>query len=205
MLVAKISAFALAAAAAAVAALTSTEQLAANLGLPTYEVDELLSATDVSSLDITKYAKALKVDPEEIASWPESLKTSALEQLQERIQTWVDENADSRTQVTRRQQSNQEKVQAEVDELIANYRSDHEADHGRRLTGCPTNRCTVCATGLTVAYVAALTACGAAAVTEEAVSAGTLTPIAVTQLGACVTLAHSTYAGGWTFCLGMTT
>lgn len=205
MLIAKISAFAFATAAAAAAALTLTEQLAGNLGVPAYDVDELLSATDVSSLDITKYTKALKVNPEEVASWSESLKISALEQLQEHIQTWVDYNPDSGTQVAKRQQSNRDKVQAEADELIERYRRDHEADHRRRLAGCPTNRCTVCATGLTVAYVAGLTACGAAAVTEEAISAGTLTPIAVTQLGACVALAHSTYAGGWTFCLGMTT
>ncbi|KAH7114935.1 hypothetical protein B0J13DRAFT_655663 [Dactylonectria estremocensis] len=205
MLVAKISAFAFATVAAAAAALTSMEQLAANLGVPAYDVDELLSATDVSSLDITKYTKAMKVDPEEVASWSKSLKISALEQLQEGIQTWVDYNPDSRTQVAKRQQSNRDKVQEEVNELIAKRRRDHESDHGRRLAGCPTNRCTVCATGLTVAYVAALTACGAAAVTEETISAGTLTPIAVTQLGACVALAHSTYAGGWTFCLGMTT
>ncbi|KAF5012273.1 hypothetical protein FDECE_1654 [Fusarium decemcellulare] len=195
----KISSFAFATVAAA-AALLSTEQLAGNLGLPAPDVDELLSTTDLSSLDITKYAGALKVSPKEIASWSESLKVTALEQLQERIQTYA-----GTTTVVKRQQSNRDKVQAEVDELIANYRSDHEADHGRRLAGCPTNRCTVCATGLTVAYVAALTTCGAAAVTEEAISAGTLTPIAVTQLGACVALAHSTYAGGWTFCLGMTT
>ncbi|KAK7420366.1 hypothetical protein QQX98_002789 [Neonectria punicea] len=200
MLFTKLSALAFAAVAAA---LSSTEQLASNLGLPSYDVDELLSAADVSSLDITKYTKALKVDPEEIANWPESLKISALEQLQDNIQTWIEYNPGSRT--VRRQESNRDKVQKEVDELIAQRRSEHETDHGRRLAGCPTNRCTVCATGLTVAYVAGLTGCGAAAVTEEAVSAGTLTPVAVTQLGACVALAHSTYAGGWTFCLGMTT
>lgn len=93
----KISAFTFTTVAAAVAALTSTEQLAANLGVPVYNIDELLSATDVSSLDITRYIKAIKVDPKEVASWLKSLKISALKQLQEDIQIWVDYNPDSRT------------------------------------------------------------------------------------------------------------
>ncbi|KAF4461609.1 hypothetical protein FALBO_11591 [Fusarium albosuccineum] len=173
------SCFSFTALVAAAAALISTEQLAANLGVSPSDLSKLLSATDVSSLDITKYTKALE--------------------------TLVDSNPDGRTRRSvKRQESNREKVQKEVDDRIAQYRSEHEADHGRRLAGCPSSRCGVCATGLTVAYVAGLTACGAAAVTEEAVSAGTLTPVALTQLGACVALAHSTYAGGWTFCLGMT-
>ncbi|KAF5007472.1 hypothetical protein FDECE_6203 [Fusarium decemcellulare] len=204
MLVTKILAFSFAALVAAAAALISTEQLAANLGVSPSDLSKLLSATDVSSLDITKYTKALEVDPEELASWPESLKISTLEKLQDRVQTLVDSNPDGRTRRSvKRQESNREKVQKEVDDRIAQYRSEHESDHGRRLAGCPSSRCGVCAAGLTVAYVAGLTACGAAAVTEEAVSAGTLTPVALTQLGACVALAHSTYAGGWTFCLGM--
>lgn len=104
---------------------------------------------------------------------------------------------------SKRQQSNRDKLQKEIDAVIADYRAKHEADHGRRLAGCPSSRCTVCAVGLTVAYVSGLTFCGATALTEEAVSAGTLTPLALTQLGACVTLAHATYAGGWAFCIGM--
>ncbi|KAM5527625.1 hypothetical protein FOXYSP1_19987 [Fusarium oxysporum f. sp. phaseoli] len=204
MLFTKISALAFASVTAA-AALFSTEQLAANLGVSADDVDKLLSAADVSSLDIHKYTKAMKVDRTEVASWSESLKTSALEQLQDRIKIWVEDIPDSRTRAVKRQESNRDKVQKEIDELIANYRTKHEDDHRRRLAGCPTTRCSVCAAGLTVAYVAGLTACGTAAATEEAISAGTLTPIAVTQLGACVALAHSTYAGGWTFCLGMTT
>ncbi|KAF4991797.1 hypothetical protein FDECE_13908 [Fusarium decemcellulare] len=177
------------------------DQLAANLGVPAADIEELLSTTDVSSLDITKYTKALQVKPENVAGWAESLKTTALEQLQDRVQTYVDEAG---SKVTKRQQSNREKVQAEVDGLIAKYRSDHEEDHRRRLAGCPSNRCTVCATSLTVAYVAALTACGAAAVTEEAISSGFLAALAITQLGACVTGASGVYTSGWSYCLGMT-
>ncbi|KAK7397768.1 hypothetical protein QQX98_012860 [Neonectria punicea] len=199
MLVTKISALAFATVAAAV--LSLTDQLATNLGLPAYDVEELLSTTDVSSLDITKYTKALGVEPEDVANWSESLRTTALEQLQDRVQTYVNEVG---SKVTKRQQSNRDKVQAEVDGLIENYRAEHEADHGRRLGGCPSTRCNVCATGLSVAYVAALTACGAAAVTEEAISSGFLAALAITQLGACVTGASGVYTSGWAYCLGQT-
>ncbi|KPM41463.1 hypothetical protein AK830_g5075 [Neonectria ditissima] len=199
MLVTKISALAFATIVAAV--LPLTDHLAANLGLAASDMEKLLSTTDVSSLDITKYTKALNVKPEDVATWTESLKTAALEQLQDSVQAYIDEAGSS---VTKRQQSNQEKVQAEVDELIAKYRTDHEADHGRRLSGCPSNSCTVCATALTVAYAASLTACGAAAVTEEAISSGFLAALAITQLGACVSGASGVYTGGWAYCLGMT-
>jgi hypothetical protein len=185
MLFTKISALAFAAVAAAVA-LPSSDQLAAKLGVPAADVEKLLSTADVSSLDITVYTKALNVDPKEVASWSGSLKAYTLEQLQESIQSWIDNGSDKHTQVAKRQASNRDRVQAEINGLVARYRSEHEADHGRRLAGCPSTRCSVCAAGLTTVYLAALTACGAAAATEEAVSAGTLTPLAVTQLGACV-------------------
>ncbi|KAJ3530557.1 hypothetical protein NM208_g9272 [Fusarium decemcellulare] len=136
MLVTKILAFSFAALVAAAAALISTEQLAANLGVSPSDLSKLLSATDVSSLDITKYTKALEVNPEELASWPESLKISTLEKLQDRVQTLVDSNPDGRTRRSiKRQESNREKVQKEVDDRIAQYRSEHESDHGRRLAG----------------------------------------------------------------------
>ncbi|KAF4977190.1 hypothetical protein FZEAL_6252 [Fusarium zealandicum] len=200
MLFSKIAVFAFAVVCNA-AALPLSEALVAKFGVPAADVNVLLSAPDVSSLDITKYAKALKVDAKDLASWPESTKVAALEDLKERVQTYADE---SRSGVAKRQESNRQKVEKEVEGLIQNYRSEHNSDHGRRLIGCPGGRCTACAVALTTAYVAGLTTCGAAAVTEEAISAGTLTALAVTQLGACVTLVHSTYAGGWTFCLGMT-
>ncbi|EXA29870.1 hypothetical protein FOVG_18678 [Fusarium oxysporum f. sp. pisi HDV247] len=203
MLFTKISALTFAAVAAAVV-LPSSDEVAAKLGIPAVDVNELLSTTDVSSLDITKYAKALNIDPKEVSSWPDSVKAYTLEQLHDSIQSWIENGSDERTQVAKRQNSNRDRVQAEVNGLIARYRSEHEADHGRRLGGCPSTRCSVCAAALTATYLAALTACGAASVTEEAISAGTLTPLAVTQLGACVGAAHGTYAGGWTFCLGMT-
>ncbi|KAF4458713.1 hypothetical protein FALBO_14548 [Fusarium albosuccineum] len=200
MLLIKVFALALATVATAIIS-PAMEQLAANLGVPAADIEELLSTTDVSCLDITKYTKALQVKPEDVAGWTESLKTSALEQLQDRVQAYVDEAG---SKVTKRQQSNREKVQAEVDELIGRYRSDHEKDHRRRLSGCPSDRCTVCAASLTAAYVAALAVCGAAAVTEEAISSGFLAALAITQLGTCVTGASGVYTGGWSYCLGMT-
>lgn len=204
MLVTKIFALAFATLAAAVAH-PSMGQLAANLGITEFDIEKLLSTTDISSLDITKYTKALKVDPKDVAGWTESLKTTALEQLQGHIQKYADGVG---SKVTKRQQSDREanraKVQAQVDQIIAQHRANHEGDHRRKLAGCPTTRCSICGAGLTVAYLASLTTCGTAVITETAISSGVLAAVALTQLTSCIGLASGVYTAGWAYCLGMT-
>ncbi|KAG9508319.1 hypothetical protein J7337_001883 [Fusarium musae] len=186
--------------ATAVAASLTLKEIATKFSIPEANINELLSASDVSTISAEKWADFLHTSSKEIRSWTQSAKTAALEEIKVEFKTYME--ADTDTKLAKRQ-SNRDKVQTEINNRIATYRSEHEADHRRRLAGCPSVRCGVCAAGLTVAYVTALTACGAAALTEEAISAGTLTPVAVVQLGACVGLAHGTYIGGWTFCLGM--
>ncbi|KAH7156063.1 hypothetical protein EDB81DRAFT_840273 [Dactylonectria macrodidyma] len=202
MLFAKIFVFALSVATAT--ALKSTKELPTELGVPPSDVDELLSTADVSSIDITKWSKAMKVDSEEAEDWPEPLKVLALEQIKETVQEAVDSEPETPSKrVAKRQETNLQKVQKQVDGIIAGYRSDHDADHRRRLAGCKSARCIVCGAGLSVAYVGSMVACDGAVVTEEAISAGALTPVAVVQVGACVTTASGVYGSGWSFCLGM--
>lgn len=196
MLVTKIMFWAFATATAS--ALLTVKDLATKLGISETDINEILSTSDVSSINVNKWADFLDVSLKDIKSWPRSDKIAALEDVKKNLKTYME----SDTKIEKRQ-SNHQKLQQEIDSKIAQYRSEHEDDHRRRLAGCPSVRCGVCGAGLTVAYVAALTACGAAAATEEAISAGTLTPAAVVTLGACVTAAHGTYLGGWTFCLGM--
>ncbi|KAF4344219.1 hypothetical protein FBEOM_1813 [Fusarium beomiforme] len=179
-------------------ALLTVKDVATKFGVPETDIKEILSTPDVSSIKIDKWADFLDVSLKDIKSWPQSDQVTALEDIKKNLKTYMQ----SDTRIEKRQ-DNRQKLQQEIDSRIAQYRSEHEADHRRRLAGCPSKRCSVCGAGLTVAYVAALTGCGAAAATAEAISAGTLTPAAVTSLAACVAAAHGTYAGGWTFCLGM--
>ncbi|KAF4450149.1 hypothetical protein F53441_6667 [Fusarium austroafricanum] len=183
-------------AATATAALT-VKEVATTFNIPEANIKELLSASDISTINIDKWADFLHVSSKDIESWSRSDKVAALEGAKKDFKTYMETD----TKVEKR--DNRQKLQKEIDGRIAQYRSNHDSDHRRRLAGCPSARCGVCAAGLTLAYVTALTGCGAAAVTEEAISAGTLTPVAVTQLAACVGLAHGTYIGGWSFCLGM--
>ncbi|PNP85060.1 hypothetical protein FNYG_01585 [Fusarium nygamai] len=188
--------------ATAVAASLTVKEIATKFSIPEANINELLSASDISTISVEKWADFLHTTSKDIRSWSQSAKTAALEEIKVEFKTYMETDKETDTKLAKRQ-SNREKVQREIDSRIAAYRSAHEADHRRRLAGCPSVRCGVCAAGLTVAYVTALTGCGATALTEEAISAGTLTPVAVVQLGACVGLAHGTYIGGWTFCLGM--
>ncbi|KAF5589692.1 hypothetical protein FPCIR_6670 [Fusarium pseudocircinatum] len=196
MLVTKIIFWAFATATAT--ALLTVKDVAAKFGISETDINEILSTSDVSTINIDKWADFLDVSLKDIKSWPQSDKVAALEDVKKNLKTYME----SDVKIEKRQ-DNRQKLQQEIDSKIAQYRSEHEDDHRRRLAGCPSVRCGVCGAGLTVAYVAALTACGAAAATEEAISAGTLTPAAVVTLGACVSGAHATYVGGWTFCLGM--
>ncbi|EMT68932.1 hypothetical protein NOF04DRAFT_6990 [Fusarium oxysporum II5] len=196
MLVTKIIFWAFATATAT--ALLTVKDVATKFGISETDIDEILSTSDVSTINVDKWADFLDVSLKDIKSWPQSDKVAALEDVKKNLKTYMASGAK-----IEKRQGNLQKLQQEIDAKIAQYRSEHEADHRRRLAGCPSIRCGVCGGGLTVAYVAALTACGAAAATEEAISAGTLTPAAVVSLGACVTAAHATYASGWTFCLGM--
>ncbi|KAF5573271.1 hypothetical protein FPCIR_14021 [Fusarium pseudocircinatum] len=79
----------------------------------------------------------------------------------------------------KRQETNRQKVEDQVNNIITANRLQHGGDHGRRLLGCKVACCVVCGTGLSVAYVAGMVGCGAAVVTEEAISAGTLSGVAV--------------------------
>ncbi|KAF9761057.1 hypothetical protein IL306_003999 [Fusarium sp. DS 682] len=185
-------------ASATATALLTAKDVATKFSIPETDIKEILSTPDVSSINIDKWADFLDVSLKDVKSWPQSDKVAALQDVKKNIKTYMESN--NRAE---KRQDNRQKLQKEIDAKIAQYRSEHDADHRRRLAGCPSTRCGVCGAGLTVAYVAALTACGAAAATAEAISAGTLTPAAVTALGACVAAAHGTYAGGWTFCLGM--
>ncbi|KAF5989193.1 hypothetical protein FCOIX_51 [Fusarium coicis] len=196
MLVTKIIFWAFATATAT--ALLTVKDVAAKFGISETDINEILSTSDVSSIKVDKWADFLDVSLKDIKSWPQSDKVAALEDVKKNLKTYMESDAK-----IEKRQDNRQKLQREIDAKIAQYRSEHEADHRRRLAGCPSVRCGVCGAGLTVAYVAALTGCGAAAATEEAISAGTLTPAAVVTLGACVSAAHATYVGGWTFCLGM--
>ncbi|EWG35861.1 hypothetical protein FVEG_00062 [Fusarium verticillioides 7600] len=168
--------------ATAVTATLTVKEIATKFSIPEANINELLSASDVSTISVEKWADFLHTSSKEIRSWTQSAKTAALEEIKVEFKTYMENDTDTK---------------------LVKRTDAHEADHRRRLAGCPSARCGVCAAGLTIAYVTALTACGAAALTEEAISAGTLTPVAVVQLGACVGLAHGTYIGGWTFCLGM--
>jgi Skp family chaperone for outer membrane proteins len=196
MLVTKIIFWAFATATAT--ALLTVKDVATKFGISETDIKEILSASDVSSINVDKWADFLDVSLKDIKSWPQSDKVAALKDVKKNLKTYME--SDARVE---KRQDNRQKLQQEIDAKIAQYRYEHEADHRRRLAGCPSVRCGVCGAGLTVAYVAALTACGAAAATAEAISAGTLTPAAVVSLGACVSAAHATYVGGWTFCLGM--
>ncbi|KAL7756648.1 hypothetical protein ACKLNR_013641 [Fusarium oxysporum f. sp. zingiberi] len=179
-------------------ALLTVKNVATKFGVPETDIKEILSTSDISTINVDKWADFLDVSLKDIKSWPQSDKVAALEDVKKNLKTYMESDAK-----VEKRQDNRQKLQQEIDAKIAQYRSEHEADHRRRLAGCPTVRCGVCGAGLTVAYVAALTACGSAAATAEAISAGTLTPAAVVSLGACVSAAHATYVGGWTFCLGM--
>ncbi|KAI3580308.1 hypothetical protein IWW34DRAFT_910232 [Fusarium oxysporum f. sp. albedinis] len=179
-------------------ALLTVKNVATKFGVPETDIKEILSTSDISTINVDKWADFLDVSLKDIKSWPQSDKVAALEDVKKNLKTYMESDAK-----VEKRQDNRQKLQQETDAKIAQYRSEHEADHRRRLAGCPIVRCGVCGAGLTVAYVAALTACGSAAATAEAISAGTLTPAAVVFLGACVSAAHATYVGGWTFCLGM--
>ncbi|KAF4984610.1 hypothetical protein FDECE_17049 [Fusarium decemcellulare] len=179
------------------------KELSTEFGVSEGDIDDLLSMTDISSIDITKWSKAMHLDAKEVESWPKSVKTSALEEIKDTVQVAVDFQLDGSTKTVKRQQTNRQKVEQEVDGIIAQHRADHETDHRRRLTSCKSARCIVCASGLSVAYVGSLAVCGTAALTEEAISAGALTPVAAVQLGGCVTTASGVYGSGWAFCLGM--
>ncbi|KAF4961204.1 hypothetical protein FGADI_441 [Fusarium gaditjirri] len=196
MLVTKIMFWAFATATAT--ALLTVKDVATKFGISETDINEILSTSDVSSINVDKWADFLDVSLKDIKSWPQSGKVAALEDVKKNLKTYMESGAK-----VEKRQDNRQKLQQEIDAKIAQYRSEHESDHRRRLAGCPTVRCGVCGAGLTVAYVAALTACGSAAATAEAISAGTLTPAALVSLGACVSAAHATYVGGWTFCLGM--
>ncbi|KAF5713073.1 hypothetical protein FMUND_8092 [Fusarium mundagurra] len=184
--------------ATAVTASLTVKEVATEFSIPEANINELLSASDMSTISVDKWADFLHTSSKDIRSWSQSDKTAALEEIKVEFKTYMETD----TKLAKRE-SNRDKVQREINNRIASYRSAHDADHRRRLAGCPSARCAVCAAGLTIAYATGLTACGAAALTEEAISVGTLTPVAVVQLGACVGLAHGTYIGGWTFCLGM--
>ncbi|PNP83967.1 hypothetical protein FNYG_02655 [Fusarium nygamai] len=173
MLVTKIIFWAFATATAT--ALLTVKDVATKFGISETDINEILSTSDVSTIDVDKWADFLDVSLKDIKSWPQYDKVAALEDVKKNLKTYMESDA----------------------------KIEKHADHRRRLAGCPSVRCGVCGAGLTVAYVAALTACGAAAATEEAISAGTLTPAAVVTLGACVSGAHATHVGGWTFCLSM--
>ncbi|KAG5744735.1 hypothetical protein H9Q69_010712 [Fusarium xylarioides] len=196
MLVTKIMLWAFATATAT--ALLTVKDMATKFGISETDISEILFTSDVSSINVDKWADFLDVSLKDIKSWPQSDKVAALEDVKKNLKTYME--SDNKVE---KRQNNRQKLQQEIDAAIAQYRSEHEDDHRRRLAGCPSIRCGVCGAGLTVAYVAALTACGASAATEEAISAGTLTPVALVTLGACVTGAHATYISGWTFCLGM--
>ncbi|KAF5636129.1 hypothetical protein F52700_5443 [Fusarium sp. NRRL 52700] len=196
MLITKILFWAYATATAT--ALLTVKEVSTKLGISETNINEILSTSDVSSIDVDKWADFLDVSLQDIKSWPKSDKVAALEDIKKNLKTYMKSTA-----MVEKRQSNQQKVQQEIDSRIAQYRADHEADHRRRLLGCPSVRCGVCGAGLTIAYVAGLGACGAAAATEEAISAGTLTPAAVATLAACVSGVHGVYISGWTFCLGM--
>ncbi|KAF5723698.1 hypothetical protein FMUND_1632 [Fusarium mundagurra] len=197
MLITKVLFWAFATATAT--ALLTIKDVATKLGISETDISEILSTSDVSSINVDKWADFLHVSPKDIKSWPQSAKVAALEDVKKNLKTYMESDAK-----IEKRQDNRQKLQQEIDGRIAQLRSEHEADHRRRLVGCPSFRCGICAAGLSIAYVSALTICGAAAATEEAISAGTLTPAAVVTLAACVSGAHGGYLGGWTWCIGMT-
>ncbi|KAF4503487.1 hypothetical protein FAGAP_268 [Fusarium agapanthi] len=152
MLVSKIMFWAFATATAT--ALLTVKDIATKFGISETDINEILSTSDVSSINVDKWADFLDVSLKDIKSWPQSDKVAALEDVKKNLKTYMESDAK-----VEKRQDNHQKLQQEIDAKIAQYRSEHEDDHRRRLAGCHSVRCGVCDAGLTVAYVAALTAC----------------------------------------------
>ncbi|KAF5024159.1 hypothetical protein F66182_3794 [Fusarium sp. NRRL 66182] len=167
-------------------------------------------ATCAAAVAIHVPSDKLALDTKEPAFWPEFHKHPAPGEKPD-TKPPVKGSPSNGTLLLKRQQeeesperkANRAKVEAEIDDLVQNHKTNHEEQNRRELRVCPSNRCSVCAGALTATYVAAVAVCGTAAATEEAISAGALTPIAIAQLTACVGGAHAAYVGGWTFCIGM--
>ncbi|KAI7767346.1 hypothetical protein LZL87_013095 [Fusarium oxysporum] len=97
----------------------------------------LLTVKDVA----TKFGIP-ETDIKEILSTSDSDKVAALEDVKNALKTYMESDAK-----VEKRQDNRQKLQQEIDAKIAQYRSEHEADHRRRLAGCPTVRCGVCGAG----------------------------------------------------------
>ncbi|KAH7377821.1 hypothetical protein BKA66DRAFT_571848 [Pyrenochaeta sp. MPI-SDFR-AT-0127] len=185
----------------------TTQDISAETGVSVTDVSELLSTVDTSSIDIKKWVGPLNVTEETVTSWPVFVKSYVLDEMKATFQEGLDIPLDEATKPKLKsivpRQNNRERVEAQINRVLIDARSRHDDTHRRQLAGCRSFRCGLCATGISVAWAAALGACGAAAATEEAISAGTLTPIAAVQLTACVAGAHGLYLAGWSECLGM--
>ncbi|RKK09340.1 hypothetical protein BFJ66_g11695 [Fusarium oxysporum f. sp. cepae] len=127
----------------------TVKNVATKFGVPEADIKEILSTSDISTINVDKWADFL-VSLKDIKPWPQSDKVAALEDVKKNLKTYMESDAK-----VEKRQDNRQKLQQGID------------------------------------------------ATAEAISAGTLTPAAVVSLGACVSAAHATYVGGWTFCLGM--
>ncbi|KAG7406754.1 hypothetical protein Forpe1208_v014069 [Fusarium oxysporum f. sp. rapae] len=103
-------------------ALLTVKDVATKFGIPETDIKEILSTSDVSTINSDKVA--------------------ALEDVKNALKTYMESDAK-----VEKRQDNRQKLQQEIDAKIAQYRSEHEADHRRRLAGCPTVRCGVCGAG----------------------------------------------------------
>ncbi|KAK2925895.1 hypothetical protein FoTM2_014264 [Fusarium oxysporum f. sp. vasinfectum] len=97
-------------------ALLTVKDVATKFGIPETDIKEILSTSDISTINVDKWADFLDVSLKDIKSWPQSDKVAALEDVKKNLKTYMETDAK-----VEKRQDNRQKLQQEIDAKIAQY------------------------------------------------------------------------------------
>jgi hypothetical protein len=183
---------------------SNSQAIASAFKVTLAQVDQLLQADDLSTVDPQPWVKNLVAEGVNLTTWDNAAYESFLSLAKDNIKHEVT----SDDELEKRELNRDNALSVEQITFAINagrLQRDADPGHRRKLLTCDNKtqaKCTRCAQGCSVIWVSSTTICAGAALAAEAASAGGLTPAVLTILTGCIGLASGNYWKCIDTCIG---